>query len=86
MFGRILGYGDRERYDKGEDKVVTSLKWPSHALGLFAKMFSLQLKGSTLSRAFGERCILMILTTACRILYAKVCGEDDKRGVCSCGG
>ncbi|KAK1829441.1 hypothetical protein QBC39DRAFT_287347 [Podospora conica] len=69
---------DGEGKEGVEDEVVASLKWPSHAVGWFVKMFSLELKGSARSGALGERCVLMILVTACRIWMLKFGGKTTK--------
>ena len=58
VFGGLLGDGDGERYKRDEDKVVGLLKWPSYALGLFARMFKLELKGSTLSEKLRQRILI----------------------------
>ena len=75
--GRVADGGGK-RYDGDEDEVVALLKWPGHALGWVAKMFSLELKGSALSGALGERCVLMILITACRIWMLRSAGKTTK--------
>lgn len=70
--------GEENNYRRETSETVAMLKWPNSMLGSFTKAFSLELKGSALSGALGERCVLMIVVTACRILMLRQVGKTTE--------
>lgn len=60
-----------------EHEAVAVLTWPT-GLGYLTKAFTLELQGSALCGALGERATLMIVITALRILNMRTAGQTTK--------